>query len=92
MGQPTDAGVDERYDRFRPAWDTLLEQAGHGALVGSGFDAPLAKLLDASKGTVLRRSIRSRQWQGCALRALRIPLSKYSRPAWNSTLNGVTAS
>lgn len=55
MGLSQDAGVDERYGRFQPAWDTLSEQAHHGALLGGGFDAPLAKLLDASKGTVLRR-------------------------------------
>jgi Family of unknown function (DUF6193) len=55
VGPPHDAGVDERYERFRSAWDELSEQAHHGALLGGGFDGPLANLVDASQGTVLRR-------------------------------------
>jgi hypothetical protein len=70
MRLPQDAGVDERYGHFQPAWDTLSEQARHGALLGGGFDAPLAKLLDASTGTVLRRfypfTSMARLWFACS--------------------------
>lgn len=48
-----DAGVDERYTRFRPAWHRLEAQAE--ASVRGDVDAALLPLLRASDGTVLRR-------------------------------------
>ena len=48
-----DAGVDERYTRFRPAWYRLEAEAEAG--VRGDIDAALLRLLRASDGTVLRR-------------------------------------
>ena len=50
-----DAGSDERYDRFRSAWRKLSDQARGADLFGGAYDPPLAQLIDASEGTVLRR-------------------------------------
>lgn len=50
-----DAGTDEKYERFRITWLRIEAHATEAKLLGDKFDPPLAGLIRASEGTVLRR-------------------------------------